>query len=165
MTPKGRDRKDGPWLWVNKAQVNKILRECGSHAAGRMALTVYMILARIASDKVDAASFTLSQTAVAFEAGLTSRTIRDAIKSLCKCGALSYKVKSLGGIGTWTLLSPSTLTEKRPPERDFLPPQEQNGSLTVPTLKEKKEKKGNPSRIITEEEKKANLESSRNWKR
>lgn len=165
MTPKGRDRKDGGWLWADKAQIKNILRECGSTEKGRTALIVYVVLTSIASDKGDATSFTMSQTAVASEAGVTDKTIRNVIKSLQKCGALNYKVKSLGDIGTWTLLSPPTLTEKRPPERGFLPPPERERATHVPTLKERKEKKGNPNRILTEEERKENLESMRNFKR
>ena len=157
MTPKSRSRNDGPWLWVNKAQVEKILVGCSGLTAGRTALTLYIILTWIASDKGDVASFTISQTAVAKKAGLSERAVRNATNALCTCGVLSYKVKSFGGIGTWTLLSPPTLTKKRPPEPPFLPTPERECSTHVPTLKERKEKKGNPSRIITDEERKMGL--------
>jgi hypothetical protein len=150
---------------VNKAQVEKILVGCSGLTAGRTALTLYIILTWIASDKGDVASFTISQTAVAKKAGLSERAVRNATNALCTCGVLSYKVKSFGGIGTWTLLSPPTLTEKRPPEPPFRPPPAREERLPVPTYKERKEKKGNPSRIITEEQRKANLESMKNFRR
>ena len=151
-------------MWQSKAQVEKILVGCGTLKAGRTALILYIILTWISSDKGDVASFTISQPAVAKKAGLSERAVRDMRDALCKCGVLSYEVKSFGGIGTWKLLSPPTLTKKRPPEPPFRPPPAREDALRVPTYKERKEKKGNPSRILTDEERKRGLEILRSSK-
>jgi hypothetical protein len=91
-----RDTKDGPFCWLSKAALKRILDSFGDDE-GRACRTrsVYLALCEIGSDE-GTARFIVAKGLLAFRAGLSARTVQRVFPDLVRAGVLTIERNATG---------------------------------------------------------------------
>ena len=71
-------KKDGPWMWANKAALEKIRLRCED---AKSSLAVYLALCEVASDE-QSDNFRVSMDRIGSKCGLSRRTVFDRLNDL-----------------------------------------------------------------------------------